>query len=151
MGFIFVLVDGGKCLRGWLRRHQRAKWTALNSPSATPASTAPATASAPPPPPPPPPPPSIDGVLRYKVDLAGTGANLSETTLTTANVNVSSFGRLSKSAHLDGSIYTQPLFVRNLAMADGTHNVIFVGTENDSVYALDAEDPTQSFMEAQLH
>jgi hypothetical protein len=87
--------------------------------------------------------PSIDGVLRYKGDLAGTGANLKETTLTTANVNVSSFGRLSKSAHLDGSIYTQPLFVRNLAMADGTHNVIFVGTENDSVYALDAEDPTQ--------
>ena len=30
-------------------------------------------------------------------------------------------------------------------MADGTHNVIFVGTENDSVYALDAEDPTRSY------
>src|SRR5678816_2871694 len=46
----------------------------------------------PPPPPPPPPPPSIDGVLHYKGDLAGAGANLSETTLTTANVNVTSFG-----------------------------------------------------------
>ena len=73
----------------------------------------------------------------------GTGANLSETALTTANVNVSSFGRLSKSAHLDGVIFTQPLFVRNLAIAGGTHNVIFLGTENDSVYALDADDPTQ--------
>ncbi|MBZ5649154.1 MAG: pyrrolo-quinoline quinone [Acidobacteriia bacterium] len=71
------------------------------------------------------------------------GANLSETTLTTANVNVNSFGRLTKSAHLDGVIFTQPLFVRNLAIAGGTHNVIFLGTENDSVYALDANDPTQ--------
>ena len=96
-----------------------------------------------PPPRPPPPPPSIDRVLHYKGDLAGAGANLSETTLTTANVNVTSFGRLSRSAHLDGSIYTQTLFVRKLAIAGGTHRVIFLGTENDSVYALDADDPAK--------
>lgn len=96
-----------------------------------------------PPPRPPPPPPSIDRVLHYKGDLAGAGANLSETTLTTANVNVTSFGRLSRSAHLDGSIYTQTLFVRKLAIAGGTHSVIFLGTENDSVYALDADDPAK--------
>src|SRR6185437_8934142 len=52
-------------------------------------------------------------------------------------------GRLSRSAHLDGSIYTQTLFVRKLAIAGGTHSVIFLGTENDSVYALDADDPAK--------
>lgn len=94
-------------------------------------------------PPPPPPPPSISGVLRYKGDLAGTGANLSETVLTPLNVNVNTFGRVAQSAHLDGVAFTQPLFVRDLAIAGGTHDVIFVGTENDSVYALDADNPRQ--------
>ncbi|MGH9503245.1 MAG: hypothetical protein ACRD20_10385 [Terriglobales bacterium] len=92
---------------------------------------------------PPPSSSSISGVLRYKGDLAGTGANLSETALTPLTVNVNSFGRISQSAHLDGVIFTEPLFVRNLAIAGGTHNVIFLGTENDSVYALDADTPTQ--------
>ena len=40
-------------------------------------------------------------------------------------------------------IFTQPLYVRNLTIAGAQHNVIFVATENDSVYALDAQDPTQ--------
>ena len=47
MGFIFVLVDGGKCLRGWLRRHQRAKWTALNSTPAPSTSASTSTSATP--------------------------------------------------------------------------------------------------------
>ncbi len=86
---------------------------------------------------------SIAGVLRYKIDPAGTGANLGETTLTPSNVNASTFGRLAASPHLDGNVFTEPLFVRGLAIAGGKHDVIFLGTENDSVYALDAENPSQ--------
>jgi hypothetical protein len=96
-----------------------------------------------PPPPPPPPPPSIDGVIRYKGDLAGTGASLNETVLTPLNVNVNTFGRIAQTGHLDGVVFAQPLYIRNLAIAGGTHNVLFICTENDSVYALDAANPSQ--------
>ena len=58
-------------------------------------------------------------------------------------MNVNTFGKLTQSVHLDGVIFTQPLYVRNLTIAGAQHNVIFVATENDSVYALDAQDPTQ--------
>jgi len=64
-----------------------------------------------------------------------------ETTLTPQNVNASSFGKLF-SYTLDGFVYAQPLEVSQLRMGDGKlHNVLFVATENDSVYALDAKRP----------
>ncbi|HEV3084358.1 MAG TPA: TIGR03118 family protein, partial [Gemmataceae bacterium] len=64
------------------------------------------------------------------------------TTLTPQNVNASSFGKLF-SYTVDGFVYAQPLEVSQLRMGDGQlHNVLFVATENDSVYALDANDPT---------
>src|SRR6266446_1675371 len=81
-------------------------------------------------------------VLTYHNDNSRTGANLNETTLTPQNVNASSFGRLF-SYKVDGQVYAQPLEVSQLRMSDGkVHNVLFVATENDSVYELDANSPT---------
>ena len=81
-------------------------------------------------------------VLTYHNDTSRTGANLNETTLTPQNVNASSFGKLF-SYKVDGQVYAQPLEVSQVRMSDGkVHNVLIVATENDSVYALDANDPT---------
>jgi hypothetical protein len=87
----------------------------------------------------------IAGMFRYKFDPGATGANLNESTLNTVTVNAGKFGRISASAHLDGIIFTQPLYVAGLDIAGGSHNVVFLGTENDSVYALNADNPQQVF------
>src|SRR4051812_17275084 len=81
-------------------------------------------------------------VLTSRYNDSQTGANLTETTLTPQNVNASSFGRLWRYT-VDGYVYAQPLEVSQVRMGDGqVHNVLIVATENDSVYALDANDPT---------
>ncbi len=77
-------------------------------------------------------------VTTYHNDVARTGQNTQETTLTTANVKGSSFGPLF-SVGVDGQVYAQPLVLSNLSIGGGTHNVVYVATENDSVYAIDAE------------
>jgi Bacterial Ig-like domain (group 3)/MBG domain (YGX type)/PQQ enzyme repeat len=77
-------------------------------------------------------------VYTRSYDNARSGANLQETTLTPANVNSTSFGKLF-TVHTDGEIFAQPLYVSNLAIAGGTHNVVFVASMLNTVYAIDAD------------
>ena len=77
-------------------------------------------------------------VVTYHNDTARTGQNLKEITLTTANVNSSNFGKLGF-FNTDGRVDAQPLYLSSLNVAGGTHNVLYVVTEHDSVYAFDAD------------
>src|SRR5579872_1978876 len=78
-------------------------------------------------------------VLTERYDNNRTGANLNETVLTTSNVNASQFGKLF-SYTVDGSVQAQPLYVPNVTTAGkGTHNVLYVVTMNDVLYAFDAD------------
>jgi hypothetical protein len=81
-------------------------------------------------------------VLTYKYDLARTGANLTETVLTTANVNATGFG-LQRVLSVDGKVDAQPLYLARLTVQGAVHNVVYVATENDSVYAFDVNSGTQ--------
>src|SRR5262249_50280390 len=81
-------------------------------------------------------------VLRYPNDLALSGANLREQQLTLTNVNATQFGKLF-SQPVDGYIYAEPLYKADLNIpGKGVHNVAFVATEHDSVYAFDADSNT---------
>ena len=74
-------------------------------------------------------------------DNSRTGQNLQETILTPALVNATNFGKLY-TIPTDGQIYAQPLYVSNLAIAGGTHNVVFVASMLNTVYAIDADSGT---------
>ena len=79
----------------------------------------------------------LAGVYTYHNDLSRDGANSQEYALTTANVT-SSFGKLASCA-VDGAIYAQPLWVANVTISGAKHNVVFVATEHDSLFAFDAD------------
>ena len=76
-------------------------------------------------------------VLTYHNDDARDGAYMQEVTLTPANVNSTKFGKLF-SYSVDGQIYAQPLYLPQMSIAGGTHDVVYVETQNNSVYAFDA-------------
>src|SRR5207245_2091888 len=80
-------------------------------------------------------------VVTQHNDNARTGANLFETALTPAAVT-GNFGRLF-SRTVQGSVYAQPLVVSDLVIADRKHNVVFVATMHNTLYAFDADDPAQ--------
>ena len=91
--------------------------------------------------PPPLPPPGTSGtnVTTYHNDNARSGQNLTETTLTPANVNSSSFGKLFVIA-VDGKVDAQPLYLAQVSIPNnGAHNVLYVATEHGSVYGFDAD------------
>ena len=77
-------------------------------------------------------------VLTFHNDDARDGAFTQEMTLSPAVVNSSQFGKL-KSYPVDGQIYAQPLYAPYLEIAGTTHNVVFVATENNTVYAFDGD------------
>jgi hypothetical protein len=87
--------------------------------------------------------PSVN-VLGYHETAANNGENLSEPVLTPANVNFSSFGKLFSTTLDGGQVYAQPLYVSNVqvtvAGTTSTHNVVYVATELDSLYAVDANN-----------
>jgi outer membrane protein assembly factor BamB len=78
-------------------------------------------------------------MLTQHVDNTRAGLNNMETELTTANVNTSSFGKLF-TLSVDDQVYAQPLVVGNLPVSSGTHNVVFIATVNNTIYAFDADN-----------
>jgi len=82
---------------------------------------------------------SYPGTFTYHNDNLRSGVNGSEWILTPANVNQAQFGRLGSHA-IDGWAYASPLYVANVNIpGQGYHNVVYVATEHDSVYAFDAD------------
>jgi len=82
--------------------------------------------------------PVVGQVLTVQYDNARTGATLMEATLTPTNVSASRFGKLF-TLNVDGDVYTQPLYIPHVEIpGKGVHDVIYVATEHDSVYAFDA-------------
>jgi len=88
--------------------------------------------------------PAAAQILTAQYDNARTGATLHETTLTPANVNATRFGKIF-SFPVGGDVYAQPLYLPRVEIpGKGTHNVIFIATEHDSVYAFDADAAASS-------
>ena len=78
-------------------------------------------------------------VTTFHYDNARTGQNTQETVLTPANVNSSQFGKLF-TISVDGYVFAQPLYLANVEnIAGGTHNVLYIATQHDSLFAIDAD------------
>jgi len=85
--------------------------------------------------------PMVAQVTTSQYDNLRTGATLNEKTLTPQNVNAKQFGKLG-AFKVDGAVYAQPLFIPSVEIpGKGKHDVLFVATEHDSVYAFDAIRP----------
>ncbi len=81
----------------------------------------------------------LAGNFTFHNDLARTGQNLQEYALTAGTVSGGTFGK-RWACTVDGDISGQPLYVANLSIGGAKHNVVFVVTQNDSVYAFDADN-----------
>ena len=78
-------------------------------------------------------------VVMNRYDRFTTGANSREATLNSDDVKAATFGKLY-SYYVDGSVYGQPLYLPGVQIfGKGTHNVMYVATMNDKVYAFDAD------------
>lgn len=131
---------------GSLRGSAQLILTVMPSP-ATPTPTptpAPAPTPTPTPTPTPAPPPAASplDVTTYHNDNSRTGQDLSETVLTPSTVNAANFGKINLFP-VDGSVDGEPLYVAKISVGGQTHNVLYVVTEHDSVYAFDADAGTQ--------
>jgi hypothetical protein len=78
-------------------------------------------------------------VTKVQYDRGCTGANTTETILTPANIAVTSFGKIFTKP-VDGNVYAQPLYLQDFPIGGGVYNVVFVCTENNSIYAFDADN-----------
>jgi hypothetical protein len=84
-------------------------------------------------------------VLQRGYDPGLSGANLGETTLTTSNVAPATFG-LVATLPVDADVFAEPLYVPQVAVAgQGTHNVLYVASMNDTLYAFDADSGAQLY------
>jgi hypothetical protein len=85
---------------------------------------------------------STTDVLTHHNDIARTGQNLTETILNPGNVTSAKFGKIGFYS-VDGLVDAQPLYASSVAVpGNGTHNILIVATEHDSVYAFDADSGT---------
>jgi hypothetical protein len=92
----------------------------------------------------------LKGVLTYHNDNLRDGANTREFALSSTTVTTTSFGKLF-SCGVDGAVYAQPLWMRAISIGGGTHNVIVVATQHDSVYVFDADaNPCRMFWHVNL-
>ena len=91
--------------------------------------------------------PSLPGqaqndVLTWHNDVARTGQNLSEAILTPALVNSTNFGLIANVV-VDGKVDAQPLYASAITLpGQGTHNILYIATEHDSMYAVNADSGT---------
>jgi hypothetical protein len=81
---------------------------------------------------------TFNGVLTFHNNVQRTGLNSNETTLTLTNVNSTTFGKLFV-INTDGLVDAQPLYKPSVTIQGSTHNVLYVATENDTVYGFDAD------------
>lgn len=86
--------------------------------------------------------PNGNDAITYHYDNARTGLNPDETILTPANVNSSTFGKI-RLLSVDGKVDAEPLYLSDVTINGQTHNVLYVVTEHDSIYAFDADNGTQ--------
>jgi len=90
------------------------------------------------------------GVFTYHNDLSRDGANTQEYELSPAMMTTATFGKVF-SCPVDGAVYTQPLWVPGVTINGDVHNVIYVATQHDSVFAFDADtNPCVQLWQASL-
>ena len=88
-------------------------------------------------------------VLTFHNDISRTGQDTNESRLTTSNVVSTGFG-LVGSMNVDGHVDAEPLYVQGVTIGGASHNVVYVATENDSLYAFDADNYAQLWHQSLL-